>query len=1438
MSFFYEGDQLHYRKDKVSEENVSSWTVVDLPYRAAGIVPDLPSFTAFLTQSFTLIPLLEVDLEIDGIQLLSLRKVVGPGTEMAIPKHLNTKSPNGFLKLQSLDVESFQVKIKYMNVTQMSNDSLFGKSGNLFSFGKKLFSSLVTSSSNPSDITEVVCFLRKVSGTIDVSVPASFAAKMKATVMKAPAKKAYISMLAYNKEEKELSELKPPLSDYIFPKEFNDAKIYIGFPTKQSTSMRSHICMNQLIPTMERTAVDMSNQHVKDWNQQMLYISGVLARAIYENEMSRIAMTYSTSQVTDMLESACYIINRFEFERSTPDPNVGDLIAAGFWRSSAKLSLPSEKGIKLSNEIRVADVNTSFIQQVPVLPYKVVSECPKFIERATYLGYLNKLSVQDVSEDIQGHTLSIQNFKELILWLLGELKHKNITFERLKSVLDIAVVVLPGEGAGETLFLRGVNSYQNKFVVEEKMPLPPTCAPFKFIKDIPWTTLHELGWEELELVDWLEYIVEQKSSLPLEQNISISPDFAILVLQKISTNWNSFTTPTKRRVISLLHNETCIPTQLGMKLPSESYLMDIPLFPNLPVKSPHLTADYKFLFTLGLRESVDMAFVLKLLHDPENSAVKWSTSDMVKYLTDNRKSLKHSDWQLLKEKAFFEADDDNSKVLYKAGELYAPDPTLKKLGFRTLKWNFWSNSGPEATLLFDIGLLRYPDEAALFKSAVSSESKLKIAIDYFVTNSAKNKYSAQRAALIGEKIIPCNLNGQVVYRAPKDCFIDSQVGEFGLPVVRDQLLVTEGWKFGIRKNPSMSELVNALRSKVPPSIAAAESMFTYLSTLVSFISPDHIKQLQSVAFIPIAVGQKIKYQYPLKTFLEPLEKDAHEDLFFKEFFDFVGMPASATPFLLKVGVRYNPSTLEMAEAAVDDPMSMYGLASSSDKYESFLYRLAEAWPELSKNYSLVSKMRTSRFLLALSYKGESCEDGDDDGYSYRQKASYSLASASEIVIVNDVISFNLFKSYLKVAPQDTKLEKFYAVLGSHQLSSVVETSVLLGNKLNSEDPVIAQRIGNIKSRIVERVKLFIEGTRERVKIRPNAMKSLTIIPVSKIQLRRRLNASSIRSDVVSESIKAFMQQKVLYVDLEDFDWYDVSQALIREILEKPSPDSIIVLELQLKSDLRSLQRKGFNVDRLMKQKMEEDIRLREQRQKAKEEARQKLQEQNRLKSEEAQRASDSNSEHPKSQALVPPTQPVPPSPQPMPDLISKSLPSQPEPTTVDNVPGSFPSGERDPLIPQPSPEPQFQPLSQSSSLPIPQPKSSGEGRTGSKLLGGLFNLTKKTEQLKPDYSKEPMDVLRKGLSSTKPFTQGKIKADMHVDVEPPKEMMSCDDGVAQDLRLVTQLKGGLKCFVKSSEPNFTPVQLEEAARFQHILLACSKVSTTHPSLSKPRTTPY
>lgn len=1373
MSFHFEGDELRY--SKTESPTFIQGTLIDLPYRRDMTVPSLDKFIAFLTQSFVLLPLNQVKLELNDLQLFEITKTETPAEVLEIPPGLNCYSPNKTLKLNPPQSTALQVDISYLNATQMKPSSFTSASG-LFSFGRKMVSSLFTSSENAAEITNLCCFMHRIDASVDVTVSSSFRKKMIDTVLKPPTKKSTMALLSFSKSDQAKSTLKAPLSDCIFPSDFNDAKIVIGFPTKQSTGVKTHLLLNQLIPTMERTAVDMSNAFVKDWNSQLVYMAGVLMRTVYEHEL-RVAASQTTLDA--QLDLASYTMKRFEMSESAPDPNIGSLLASGFWQSSRTILLPSQLGILPSSKVRLqGKIPASLLRNTPILK-TTNNDKGSFVDLLKQVGYISEVSPTEVAQDIQRSPIDVAQFNDLIRWL-------STASINPTPILHAAVITDKAAGL-EGLILGKIKYYQSKMLVPEGMPIPDTCLPYTLSRGQSLDTFDKLGWRELDLRTWTEYIISLTRKNDVKYNVVLNNDFAGEVLTLLSANWHLIDSVQKGLIVKLLEPINCIPTQLGMKMPSESYIKRIPLFPDLPVVSETVLASKGFLLSINVRESVDMAFVLKVLHE-KDSTFKWSSEDLVRYFTDNRKSLHSSDWKLLQQGSFFESTSTGKLCM--ARDLYAPSKVLEELGFDTLKWSHssWQHSNNQAHLMYKLGLKKYPPVVLLFEHAIKL-NKIDTAISFVLDNLNDYQNSADILKRTNLKIIR-DMNGN--YCAPSQCYYDQEASLFGLNVVTRRLKDFQAQSLGVQVKPPIRILLDAITSN-PPSSQMSTPMFAYLSSRIVNFSKEDVKRCQDIALIPI--GPK-KWEKPENVYLDCPDSEL------RELFHIIHPSEEAIPFLQMIGVRNSPDIREIAWKTVKDPSKVLELVGSTNAYKRLLIKFQAEWQSLRNDKNLINAMKTAPFLL-----GEKLDKDDDN-------PSAVLAPAERIVVVDNIIIYNQFRHLLIACPQENVLEDFYMKLGASLLSQSLLERVSMGPEIDVPEGK------QLEERIRERLTLFLESTSKEKRVNSSRAGKMKVKFTKSITVERKLKTTP----VVKASTTAYSlprEPDVLWLTPNP-EWFDVSGVLTKLVLKKPDPESVIVLELQLSSSLDSLQRKGYNVSRILKKQKElEEAKILEW---TKQEA------ENRRKREalEQERAE---------LARV-----AKPEPVDMKQHLSESK-------QIDKPVLSNP--ETQPLLEHAQPKPQNNIQSHESSRAVEPPKHSDLGKipfppssetqaTAKGVLdsilkrfdkrpesnisrtSGLSNSVTHPSTVHSTPATPSTDILKQGLDSSKPYKSGAIESRQHVD-RAPSVPISCRPAHLYDLHCVAKLSDGLKIFIPRGQPKATDQDIDLAMGFRPYLERCCAI---------------
>ncbi|KAI9736856.1 MAG: hypothetical protein M1818_005907 [Claussenomyces sp. TS43310] len=1269
MAFFWKGNSLFTRRIQVPEQNsqAAQETTFVLDYRnKTSPVPNLLSICKFLATSLTFVALNNIELWLDDWKILSLQKKVSPSISIPISKDVDTTTKEGLMKVRSLDRESVQMDAAFMNIVGwkpsssvvVSKSSSFGENqyGDPSSEVRSLrsfFSRLTTSSSHASirrtgageekafqeivlenltAMTTANVFLQVTTASIRTSISTSFAAELERATKKPPPTTTKVAILTSSYDEAAASKAATKNDTVarnvdvfvnVLPREMG-GKIYIGFPTAQTVGAGMHLSAPSVIPTVERESIDLNARWVRTWNIEMLRVAGIMGRLTFASEMNLLSesinRTTENGRITkDVIRKfspeALHILNNFTFGASTPSAQVAQIIEEAFWTTYKKASIEiySTKGVLQSSSVRFATSDFSgFVEGIPVIPEGLANS--KFVTKLKDFGLITEITVGDVKKELGAKALTKDQLIHFITWAGRKAITGDIDAATIHDLLDSAVATVGEQDQGEIITLSTIKYYRNPNKVPPEVPGPPSALPFEITRSSPHNELQALGWQALEIVPWLRFLVESingRNGLASEHDITWSPKFAAQVLAILSKQWEPLGPSSRETVVSLLKPLTVIPTKFGMKVPTDAYFSNVKLFDDLPVVAGCQGVKEKMLAALGVRKTVDLDTIFqRLLHpasaaaETEKSAPKWSHVELITYLASVKDDIPADDLKKLRAtpicaaeagSAGQEASQGTAKH-YKISELFEPTDALRQLGLPILQWpgkvGYRANS-QEGRFLTFLGLRPFPSVPELVNMMASSDASTRSkAMSYFIANHYINRYSSSDIQSLPKAILPLQGDEKRLV-PPVDCFTNEKASLLGFDILRRDL-VPHAMKFGVAENPPMTACINRIIAKPPQSRREAISLFGYFSTRLGEIGQNHATKLGDACIVPIIRSSQstegkiltnLKHISPRMCFIGDPGK-------YRDIFDFVDFSTEANTFLLHCGSKHEPSQSQVASMLASEPARILGIVQSPDKYLSLLRMLANALPELKKDKSLYKQMKASPFLLAIRRipgnpdeanekykKGDNDEEDEEDDETGIQQ--YLLQPASKIVIGDDYTASQLFKEALLCAPSEEILEKFYLSLGSSTISSLVQEDIRLGSVL-SERGAFAMKI---QKRILERSKLFLHEFPPDA-IRHNARwleKNLTVEMVSSITLTRTLRGYAVSHTVKQTATPDPYQRKGWVLCLTPtHDMYHVSQALVSQLLSRPNNQAAVTLELLLTSDLQGLKRRGYNVDRILR----------------------------------------------------------------------------------------------------------------------------------------------------------------------------------------------------------------------------------------------------------------
>ncbi|GAQ03548.1 hypothetical protein ALT_0869 [Aspergillus lentulus] len=1298
MAFYWKGNALFTRRLQLSEESNPETTFV-LDYRNdTSPVPSLMQLCQFLSSSLTFVSLESIELWLDDWNLLRLVKKTAPSVNLTIPKDIETKTPQGLMKVTGITREVIQVDAAWMRVVEWNpNASVFRLDGLRDTTGslRTFFSRLTGQSTQenpaktekPDNISEsgdlatvlkASVFLHISTASIQCSVSHSLSSELERATRKPPPKRTTLAILTPSYDTDVASGASTSRSEVlssILPTKAG--RVFIGFPTHQTTGLNAHISAPSVIPTVERESIDLNTRYISKWNLEMLRAAGIVCRVAWSAEMasikSRILSKIDSSKsskirkddIVGVLPEAIYTANQFVFRESTPSSVLGQTIEDAFWtcNKNASIEVLSTCGIIQSHQARIAPKDLSFMDSIPVLPDELVSGAKDFVRKLTDFGLVTEVTVSDIKRELEASTLRPGQVIEFLGWLSRKATSGQLDSFSIQSLLSVAVANdEDSSGNPARLLVFGdINNFLNPQRIPVDLPVPSSVIPFKYSKSLSKQELEVLGWAELQTVPWIRWLVinaGNRDILPLEQDITQTPSFSAQVLPVLSKQWdNGLSQSSKQTIVTLLRSQTVIPTKLGMKRPAETYFSSVRLFDDLPIVHGLNSVKEKFLMALGVRKTVELGVIFeRLLDNPQasdgksDSRRKWSHVDLIRYLASVRDDIPANDIKRLKNTSICtaEATGDSKPVdgkRYKIFELFEPKDSLRDLGLPILEWpGKYQPSSIEGKFLTMLGLRSFPSAPELIdvmsKAAAGDDWDLHgKAMSYYISEYHTNGYATFDCGAVNVPFLP--IEGTRDLSTPGRCFTDEGATLFGFKILRRDLH-PHASKFGVKQHASMTSCLDYLIRHPPSTKRDARVLFKYLAGRVAELSARDIERTGNAQIVPITTrdtverGSVIRRVAPKLCYLGEGED-------YRDIFDFVDFGQEANLFLMAVGSKREPTKTELAYMLVKEPARISASFQSADKYLKLLRSLAEHLAVLRRDKELFTEMKRSAFLLASrditslaqgKVKTEDLLGSDDDEVEDQSIKEWTLTAAKDAVVVDDFQSFNLFKEHILAAPQEELLENFYSALGAIPLSGLVEERANWGAVAPAQGPA-----AKLQKLINERSRLFLHD-QSPDSIRHDVRwleKNLKVQVVNSISLTRSLKGRRVshtqeRSAIITQNGRTW----ILWICPGKYDLYEISQALVHLILVRPKLHSTLTLEMLLKTDLLELKARGYNVERILKQKAQEAKIAEDRRQKQLEEERQRLKEREATwAKEQAQLQAQERETEAKSQPLMP-----------------------------------------------------------------------------------------------------------------------------------------------------------------------------------------------------------
>ena len=1297
MAFYWKGNSLFTRRLQLPETQSTTDTTFVLDSRnTTSPIPSLLPLCQFLASSLTFVGLTSIDLWLDDWRLIHLNKFTAPSVDVKIPKNLETRTTEGLMQVITVMRETAQLDAKWLNIVAWkrnagANTGLVSASASVVkgapsSQSLRSFFSRLTAGSNSAaadkaakedrasqeaiseDLTGesvATVFLHVNTANVRTSANKAFSQELERATKKPPPKTTTIAILTSSYDEKAASTSTvsgaawkaTDIFSSVLPSKYG--RIFIGFPTHQTTGLNAHISAPSVIPTVERESIDLNARWVRTWNMEMLRAAGIVCRVAWSGEIDSVKERLTQSitiakkskvgkeEIAAILPEAIHILNQFTFRESTPSSQVGSLVEEAFWTCNRKASIDilSSCGVLPSQEVRIAVDDLSFVEGIPVLPKALVEQANEFVKRLRDYGIITEITISDIKKELEAKALNGKQLVEFLEWIGHKARINEVDEYMVRTLLDVTVAndYEDAPDQGKVIVLSEIKHFVNKNKISASVPVPPNTMPFKFTKNLDREVLGALGWDDLQVVPWLRWLVENaggRGQLSKEYDLTASPSFASIVLPIISKQWDGLSQSSKATVVELMSCRTVIPTKVGMKRPEQAYFPSVKLFDDLPAVTGLHSVKEKFLAALGVRKTVELGIVFERLmappeytSDPSAPQGRWSHIDLIKYLTSIRGDIPMDDVKRLRSTPICpaEAGSPNKGTIdrYIISELFEPTDTHRVLGLQVIQWpGGYQRNSDEGRFMTFLGLKSYPSApeviAITAKAATAGNHLLRDrALRYFVDFYHNNKYAGTSIASITTPFLPLQGNDAQKVALPSDCVTNERAAIIGFDILRNDLH-PHAEKFDVQRDPPIAWCIDRLLANPPQSTRSAKDVFGYLSTRLSAIGDTYSQRLGNASIVPIASKarnsltgnvQTVRHVPPRLCFLGDGDKYA-------DIFDYADFGSEANSFLLRCGSKHEPTTSELAQIVVREPARIFSVFQSPERYLDLLRTLADAWPILKKDKALAKEMKRVPFLLGfkeLSSAPGRVEQNQSqpidvaEGYDVEDDIgvkTYQLAKAHQIVIADDMISYNLFKDNLLTAPFENSLEDFYFSLGAPTLGSVVEEKHHIGDV--TEDQAGALKL---KKLIEERARLFLHDIpHDQIKHEAKWLeKNLTVVSVRSVALRKSLKGTTLSHNarITAATLYDARRGQTLYFTSAKYETFQVSQAVVTLLLLRPKPQQAMLLDMLLNTGLQGLRTRGYNVERILRQKANEVRIAEEERKKQLDEEQKNLKEQER-----------------------------------------------------------------------------------------------------------------------------------------------------------------------------------------------------------------------------------
>lgn len=967
-------------------------------------------------------------------------------------------------------------------------------------------------------------------------------------------------------------------------------------------------------------------------------IADVIASADFLRDDDEDLLRPSDSRPLSQEElEAILLMRSFSPQQSTPDDQVGTIIAEGFEKCFPGLTPPvlTSSGVVRGMYSRLPRDGIEGFVERNVVRSVVLKNAKDYL---LHVAGCRDLSMRDLMAHLKDTPLEEDELVRILKWWTKYTRIEPLALDQGIS-LKHNISYFPSEMGNATsdqgsnsekpvVLLRTFQHYLGGSKFSTELPMPPSVLPQRLHEIIPPRVLSDKAFRAwfsiLPFQTWSHFICTHPcltSGRPADGHIRLK------VLATLSREYDSLSGNLQVQMGNFLYKKLssvrCIPfdgqpdTGCVTDFPKDLYLAsaELAIFDGLgsfkkvsSALAPAKVTD-SFLVALGVRKTISMDFLFTQL-----DSLKWNRNPkpLITYL--RTVALTAEDLHKLRTTQYLPEVNDNSRT-YAPSELYLPNPDLDALPFaKVLQWpstDVLHEHSPDLAFLKKIGCnaeAPIEDVMSYLQSDIDDEGMRSRALDFLRKRvMAGGPYERTYSNFLDARFLPAVVEdpfGEKPIRkelhAPIGCFLNAECGCLGFPVIDPDFKksVGRGYTEAFRcpLQPPANRLVHevltiASNAKEKSLSLSGEQLadysvrvldtftkiFNYMSSRCTELDKRTIDTLGRAVFIPKENGQAIKWCHPKEIYFESTDEEN------SELTGLLFLVTPFNPFLATVGVRAEPSTEDILRLLVSSPHDVLEKLGSESKYRSLLRRIAA-----NTRRPVTNEMRNSPFLLAFRVdedmsseksKQERIANGDDDAETGATTATYALAKAEDICIIDNSYFSRLFN--VLSAPQESDLERFYTSLGSAYISKKVHQKYIAVGGQRSNTPLT----NDFAARIRERRPLLVSNIVSRQLVLNAAAllrdDNFEVFEVSQVKALYTYNGV-VKTQFVTCSASTIGKNKLSVFVTDKFDWFHVGNAIGSTILVRCNVQDAFFIGSLLEAPLSQLRARGFPVDRILR----------------------------------------------------------------------------------------------------------------------------------------------------------------------------------------------------------------------------------------------------------------